>query len=150
MRKKPTVCVDLDGVLFDADHTDSSYIPDRFGEPVDGAREFLVELRKTAHVVIHSARFCDDGRKHFDVHHLKSIVESALLRHGLEFDEIWTGVGKPVALAYVDDRAVVCRPQEHPTKSTCFSETLAGITKLINHYELPTGLVDRFEKNKGE
>lgn len=148
MRKKPTVCVDLDGVLFDTGNTDNPYVPNRFGQPVEGAREFLIELRKTAHVVIHSARFSDDGRKHFDLHHLKSIVEDALLRHGLEVDEVWTGVGKPVALAYVDDRAVVCRPQEHPAKPACFSETLAGIARLIAHSELPIGLDERFEEKE--
>jgi hypothetical protein len=144
---KPTVCVDLDGVLFDTD-MHGPYVPDRFGRPVNGARQFLSELRKTAWVVIFTARFCDAGRQHHDIHHLKSIVADALQLHGLEYDEIWTEVGKPVAVAYVDDRAVACRPLEHPSTPACFSETLAGVAKLMTRSELPKGLVGRLEVNK--
>jgi hypothetical protein len=133
----------MDGVLFDTETGHNFYLPDRFGFPVHGAREFLRELRKIAHVVIFTARFCDAGRQHFDLHHLKSIVEEALLSHELEYDEIWTGVGKPVALAYVDDRAVACRPLEHTSSPACFSETLSSISRLMADDGLPSGLADR-------
>ncbi len=39
-----------------------------------------------------------------------SIIEQWLIQHDLPFDSIAGSEGKPISVAYVDDRAVACRP----------------------------------------
>ena len=102
---KATICVDLDGVL--AQYEGWSGL-EQIGDPVGGAVEFTRRLAKFARVVIHTARV-KPGRKTAEV---KRIVESWLEEHEISYDDIHVGAGKPGASAYIDDRAVRCRPQE--------------------------------------
>src|SRR5439155_15261176 len=37
-----------------------------------------------------------------------------LEKHRFSFSEIYAGQGKPLASAYVDDRAIACAPQDNP------------------------------------
>ena len=72
--------------------------------------DFTHKLAKTYRVIIFSSRtHAEEGR---DVAEATRLAGAWLDRHGFAYDEIYTGVGKPFASAYVDDRGVSCRPQE--------------------------------------
>lgn len=98
---RKTVCIDLDATLLWHDRWRGA---ESFGEPVEGAAEFTRSLSKYARIIILSARLGGGGRG------LHGKLEAWLQQNGITFDEL-TSV-KPPAHAYVDDRAVVCRPQE--------------------------------------
>lgn len=113
MEPKKTVCVDLDGVL--ANYSKGWQGPDKIGEPLEGAVEFTRRLGKFARVVIFTTR-CkadfDDRPQGATPTTLITTVMAWLDKHGFHYDDIYAGQGKPIASAYVDDRAVVCRPEE--------------------------------------
>jgi len=105
---RPRICVDLDGTL--ARFTEWRGIT-HIGHPHAGARHFLEELRKVAHVVIHTCR-CNPSIQHgCAIDELRRYVQEWLEEHELPYDEIYTGAGKPFASAYIDDRAIQCDPQ---------------------------------------
>jgi len=91
-----SVCVDLDGTL--AQYR-GDYQPGIIGDPIDGAREFMEKLFEKYWVIVHTCRF-EVGS-----------IETWLIRNRIPFGEVHCGKGKPHAVAYVDDRAVECRPQ---------------------------------------
>lgn len=122
-RDRPSVCVDLDGVLASYDGWKGL---EHFGDPIEGAVEFTKELSRSHRVVIFTARcHVDDGG---DVDHARKLVTGWLDRHGFAYDEIYTGQGKPFANAYIDDRAVSCRPQDDGEGA--FSEALDRVGRL--------------------
>ena len=100
-----SVAIDLDGTLAQYDGWKGI---EHVGEPHKGARQFTEALRNAGcYIIIHTARTCtanSDNGKAGDV------VRNWLECHGSCFDVVWTGVGKPIACAYVDDRAVACAP----------------------------------------
>ncbi len=93
----PTVAVDLDGVL--AQYTGFRG-PEHIEDPIPGAKQFLSDLSEKYTLVVYTAR------------------DTAIAREWLEKWDMWQHVsdvnfcringagGKPVAIAYVDDRAV--------------------------------------------
>jgi len=98
-QEKKTVCVDLDGVLASYDGWKG---PTVIGEPLSGAVDFVRELAEKFEVVVHTTRAnTDEGR---------AAIEAWLQEHG--FTGVSDLVGKPMAVAYVDDRSVRCVPQE--------------------------------------
>ena len=106
---KKTVCVDVDGVLARYDGWKGV---DHFGEPIHGAKEFLEKLSAMCDVVIYTTRCCEEINKPEKAWLLKNRVRDWLDKHGLKYSDIFIGQGKPIASAYVDDRAISCRPQE--------------------------------------
>lgn len=101
-----SIAVDLDGTL--AEYDGWKGIED-IGMPYDGARKFVRTLRERGYkVIIHTCRI-NPKNSSGDVDAL-NVVSRWLNTHGIEVDEIWTGQGKPIASAYVDDKAVVCTP----------------------------------------
>jgi len=104
-----TVCVDLDGVLCSRLYASGKH---EFGEPIDGALEFTRELSQTARIIIYSARLGSGGSSATDQTRLADDIGRWLDSHGFAYDEICTDRAKPIAKAYVDDRAVPCRPEE--------------------------------------
>lgn len=123
---RQNVCVDLDGVLAQYDRWRGI---SWFGEPLPGAVDFTHQLGQFARVVIYTCRVKGDGPGRNDnPEELVKLVRSWLTRHGFYWDEIYIGQGKPVAAAYVDDRAISCRPQED---SSAFHYTLPLIKQLI-------------------
>ncbi len=113
---KATVCVDLDGVLARRAGGHAGLLV--IGEPVDGAREFLQQLSEKAKIIIYTARFGRLGKQSKnsaagarDIAELTDTISQWLATHELNYDEIWSDIGKPIASAYVDDRAVACRPE---------------------------------------
>lgn len=59
----------------------------------------------------------------------KAYVEDWLLRNNFTFAEVYIGQGKPIAAAYLDDRAVMIR-----TNPECgdFVSAITAIKKLLN------------------
>lgn len=122
---RPTVAVDLDGVLA---HYDGWKGLDMIGRPLDGAVEFVQTLIASGFAVqVHTTRTNVDaskpeldGLRRMDGDKARQyagrIIASWLSMHGFPALSsnfgVYTGEGKPLACAYVDDRAVACRPQE--------------------------------------
>ena len=105
-KQKLPVCVDLDGTL--AIETRWRGIGP-IGHPFPGARHFLEELRENARVVIYTVR-CNPSVQSGYSPDAKQLVEKWLDEHELPYDEVYCGAGKPVAAAYIDDRAIACDP----------------------------------------
>jgi len=108
---RKTVCVDLDGVL--AYHETWQGV-DHFGEPLPGAVQFTHDLAEFADVVIHTCRCNPECCRGEAPHFLVRRVQAWLDQHGFTYHHIYAGLGKPLAAAYIDDRAVECRPQHEP------------------------------------
>ena len=117
MATRQTVCVDLDGVLATYDGWKGM---DNFGDPIPGAVDFINELNKFAEVVIFTTR-CNLSvtRKETGetVLSLQKRVKDWLDKHGFKYKDVYIGQGKPLGAAYIDDRAVVCTPQDHGSSS---------------------------------
>lgn len=129
---KLTVCVDLDGVLARLVRNPNGSFPDSLtiGTPFIRAQRFLLDLRESARVMIYTSRLSDhmaDAPRGLRFGRVKHWLED----HGLPYDEIYLGYGKPPASAYVDDRAVVCRPGDDPTIND-FEFALGEIQNLLN------------------
>lgn len=113
-----SVCVDLDGVIARYEGWKGWQ---EINEPLPGAKKFLEELSQFARVIIFTVRCClqwteaeslDVSEREEAISARQKFVEDWLKKHSLYFDEVYVGQGKPLAAAYVDDRAVVCEPQE--------------------------------------
>ena len=129
---KKTVAVDVDGVLAQYDGWKGV---DHIGDPIDGARYFLSELQKHFHVLIFTTRTnpfnADNPSCEWKVKELRTNVRDWLDRHELPYDDIYQGVGKPLAFAIIDDRGVSCRPQDHPDGAgVSFMQTLMYVKAL--------------------
>ena len=110
---KQTICVDVDGVLATDDGWQGV---DHFGDPIDGAIEFTKRLSEYFHICIFTCRCYGDINKPEKPHLLVNRVRNWLDEHGVAYDEIYAGVGKPIALAYIDDRGINCQPGKHGKK----------------------------------
>lgn len=139
-----TVCVDLDGVLAQYDGWNGVL---NIGDPIPGAREFLIGLSEFAKVCIHTTRTNAVANKDSKMNEqeLRSNVKDWLVKHRLPFDSIACGEGKPLAVAYVDDRAVVCRPMKD-IENQDFDTALRMCRALSAGHEL--GSQGTFSKGK--
>lgn len=108
---RPVVAVDLDGVLASWDRGSHGEI----GPPIPGAAEFTRELGEWADVVIFTCRCSEAVYKPQKAHLLARAVEQWLDRYGFAYHHVWQGHGKVHADAFIDDRAVHCRPERDPT-----------------------------------
>jgi len=105
---RPTICVDLDGVLADRKWDKSLK---RIGPPIDGAVDFTRELAEFADILILTARF--SGAKDTEsVSNLETLIRKWLDKHRFSYDKIWTESAKPPAQAYIDDHGVYCCPSK--------------------------------------
>lgn len=105
-----TICVDLDGVLAQYDGWKGV---EHIGDPIPGAREFVMALCAIpAKVVIWTTRTNATANKDsgLDERELRLLVEDWLIKHRFPYDSIAGSEGKPLCVAFVDDRAVTCRP----------------------------------------
>jgi len=104
------VCVDLDGTLAPYFGWKGS---DHFEEPFEGARSFLQALHQADYkITIFTCRCNEDLGNPLPKEKLVEYVRGWLEKHDLPYDEIYAGQGKPIAVAYVDDRGVSCSPGE--------------------------------------
>ncbi len=97
MAYKKVVAVDLDGVL--AQYTGFKG-PDIIEDPAPEARELLQQLSKKYTVILHTARTAGAAAAWLKKHNLTQYVT------GINCCPINQRAGKPVAVAYIDDRAV--------------------------------------------
>lgn len=126
MKRRPVVAVDLDGTLTaEAAWQGVGY----FGDLLPGAREFLTQLREFADVVIHTCRANPELGRGEGPAPLKRRIVCWLEDNHLPYDDVWGGVGKPIADAYIGDRAVSCRPEDDPLGT--YSNTLRLVRLLV-------------------
>lgn len=139
---KKTVCIDLDGVL--ADYSEGWKGVDHIGEPIPGAQEFVKRVREIAEVVIYTTRCNEEVNKPEKAHLLRNRVAAWLDKHGFEYDHVYAEQGKPIAVAYIDDRAVPCAPQAKDMLAGC---TYANAEGWLKHL---LGVTDRPEPKHQE
>jgi hypothetical protein len=130
MRK--AVCVDLDGVLAQYDGWKGH---EHIGDPIPGAQQFVEAILEFADVVIHTSRLADDaGRADWTETRQEDsakIVWKWICEHDFTgCVRLWTDPGKPLACAYVDDRAVVCRPMRDDQYD--FDRALREVRALVS------------------
>ncbi|MGB7070296.1 MAG: hypothetical protein WBD22_12445 [Pyrinomonadaceae bacterium] len=129
-KAKPRVCVDLDGVLARYDGWKGA---DRIGEPIPGALEFAKSLAKVADIVIFTSRCSEDkggdAKTTLSSGQLRIRVIEWLEKHKFPFVDVYAGMGKPLAAAFIDDRSVSCRPQ---TESDAFEKALGAARSLVS------------------
>ena len=101
MRK--IIAVDLDNTLA---HYGSNYA---IGEPIKGAKEFLLALSEIGDILIYTCR-CTKEVSGNNPDLARNKIREWLEKNEMKFDHIYIGQGKPHAHAYVDDRAVSCKP----------------------------------------
>lgn len=95
---KPTICIDFDGVIHSyASGWDGKATPP--DEPVFGAAEAIVELRKKYKVIVYSARCHLPGGK--------EAIEAWMAKYGIVVDAVQEN--KPPAIIYLDDRGIQFR-----------------------------------------
>lgn len=125
---KRTVCVDLDATLARYDGWKGV---DHIGEPLPGAQEFMEQLCRLANVVVFTTRTkADDeslGRNGKTKYELASLVESWLKNHDIPYHEVYVGQGKPIASAYVDDRAVSIKANPNEEDYSKALEAVRGL-----------------------
>ena len=84
---KQVISIDFDHTIFD-NAADS---------PMDGVHDAIDELRMRGHrILIHSAN-------------RKTFIKEWCEENQITYDWIWDDIGKPPAVAYIDDRAVPFR-----------------------------------------
>ncbi len=105
--KRKTVCIDLDATLAEYDQWRGV---EHIGNPIPGAQSFVAAVAEFADVVIFTTRMNADVNAGSDLNSLGQRIQDWLTLHNFHPVGIWCGQGKPLASAYVDDRAVVCRP----------------------------------------
>ena len=99
MRK--TLVIDFDGTIAEWGEYPNP------GPPIPGVRDVLIELQEMGFtLLIASSRTCDEISKHpIDKKVEKDRMEEYLIEHDIPFDEVLKS-DKPVAMFYIDDRAL--------------------------------------------
>jgi hypothetical protein len=138
VRRKPRVCVDLDGVLA---KYESWRGLDHIGAPLPGALEFAWSLNEVADLVIFTSRCSTDNggqssNSRIDPGKLRVKVIEWLERYKFPYADVYIGQGKPRAAAFIDDRAVACSPQKD---REAFERALDSTYSLLNVRKKPTG-----------
>ncbi len=105
--KRKTVCIDLDATLARYDRWRGV---EHIGDPIPGAQAFVAAVNEFADVVIFTTRMNAEVNSSHSVCDLGQRIHDWLASHKFPSVGIWCGQGKPLAAAYVDDRAVICRP----------------------------------------
>lgn len=143
--ERKAVAVDFDGVLAKYDKWKGIF---DLGEPIPGAVEFVQELLLSDfEVLIYSTRTNPEinkdvfwkvgARKSHDagdlLGRLANQIRQWLLQWGFPVNhenlKVYVGPGKPIACAYVDDRAVCCRPD--PSDATSCTDTFGLVLQQI-------------------
>jgi phosphoglycolate phosphatase-like HAD superfamily hydrolase len=129
---KQTVAIDLDGVL--ADYSQGFIEVEYIGDPMPGAVEFTQRLAQKYRILIYTSRCSEkmakrNGRSAEEV---KAIVEKWLDKNGFAYSEVYTGNGKPIASAYVDDRAVAVPMNPSPAD---FEEAVTKVERFCKKHK---------------
>jgi hypothetical protein len=120
------IAVDVDGTLAD---DSGPFDRDKVGDPLPGAKAFLEKLRDSGcEILIYTVRCSIENHGRIRANAARRVVEAWLDRHDLPWDHVWMEEGKPHARAFVDDKAVSCRPME--LGPLAYGSALARIEKL--------------------
>lgn len=126
-KRRPVVYVDLDSTIAEYDVWRGL---EHIGRPLDGAREFLQELLEFSDVVIYTSRCNPDRAETNDVELLKHLIVEWLGANGMPYTDVYTGRGKPLGHAFIDDRAINCAPQTADDKAKLYQQTVAQVRRL--------------------
>ena len=128
-KRKPRVCLDLDGVLARYEGWKGS---DHIGQPLPGALEFATALAKVADIVIFTSRCSQDAatetNRIIDPAKMRIKIIDWLDRHKFPYVDVYVGQGKPRASAFIDDRGVHCSPQ---TDSNAYRNALTQTRDIL-------------------
>jgi hypothetical protein len=143
-RDARTVWVDVDATLAIYHGWNGVYV---IGPPIGGAIQFMRSLRELGkrldfRVGLYTVRTTcaypgreqvlasnpQIGTEPELVAALVKIVEQWALASNIEFDHVWCGQGKPVGIAYIDDRGVHCSPQ---TDGPVAYQAALGMVEMI-------------------
>ena len=105
---RPIVALDLDGLLASWKHGTFH----RIGPPIAGAPEWTCRLAERYDLLVHSCRTNVQLYPDIPLDAIVDDIEHWLDYYGFSWRGVWQGPGKPLAHAYVDDRAVECVPEE--------------------------------------
>jgi hypothetical protein len=113
-KRKPRVCLDLDGVL--AQYSGWEGL-DKIGPPIPGALDFAWSLAEIADIVIFTSRCSLDAggeapTTRLSPRQLRIKIIEWLEKYKFPYTDVYTGQGKPRASAFIDDRAIYCSPQK--------------------------------------
>lgn len=105
---KPTLAIDLDGTILRIDMFKwMKYGMEYFGTPMPYVRTALTELRNMGwRIIIHTCRLNPKVNTRGTMAEAKKKVENALKENNIPYDEVYSGIGKPLADYYIDDRAI--------------------------------------------
>jgi len=107
---KPWICIDLDGTI--APHpTDWDKGFYTFLDPFPQAKKFLEILSQKFRIMIFTCRAKRDISG-MSIYKANEVITGWLDEHGLKYDDVYFGQGKPDAVAYIDDKGINCRPSE--------------------------------------
>ena len=104
MKEKRVIAVDFDGVIAEYDHWRGIT---HFGKPIKKTiDELQAEKAIGTYIIIHSTRTNPAVNSGYTVENLVEILKGWFEKNNVPYDEIWAGIGKPIADEYWDDRAV--------------------------------------------
>jgi hypothetical protein len=137
-RRKPRVCLDLDGVLA---KYESWRGLEHIGTPLPGALEFAWSLAEFADIIIFTSRCStdnggDSSNSRTAPGKLRIKVIEWLEKYKFPYTDVYIGQGKPRAAAFIDDRAVKCSPQKD---CKAFEDALDSTRSLLNIRKPKTG-----------
>lgn len=124
MRKYKSVCFDLDGTI--ASYDDGWQGASNIGEPLERGCQLLKECAKKYYIIIYSCRSNPNLNSGYTEGRLAQYIIDWLNKHDLPYDEVYVGPGKPVAIAYVDDRAVPFNKNSNVEQALETIDHLAG------------------------
>ena len=129
-KRKPRVCLDLDGVLAKYEGWRGT---DHIGPPLPGALEFAWSLAQFSDIVIFTSRCSQDAggeeRSRISPGQMKIRIIEWLEKYKFPYTDVYVGQGKPRAAAFIDDRAVRCSPQ---TDKDAFTKALVSTRSVVN------------------
>ncbi|HEY2865674.1 MAG TPA: hypothetical protein VGJ02_01160 [Pyrinomonadaceae bacterium] len=130
-KRKPRVCLDLDGVLAQYNGWEGL---DQIGPPIPGALDFASELAEIADIIIFTSRCSLDAggeapSTRLSPRQLRIKVIEWLEKYKFPYTDVYAGQGKPRASAFIDDRAVVCSPQKD---KVAFKNALQATKALLS------------------
>jgi len=106
--KSNNIAVDLDGVILNFNWSSwATRDMDYFGTPIKGGAKALKKLKQRGYrIIIHTCRTNPILNNSYCVEKLYEKVARVLKKNKIPYDEIWLGMGKPIADYYIDDRAI--------------------------------------------
>ena len=133
---KPRVCVDLDGVLAEYDGWEGI---EEIGKPLPGAKEFADDLAKVADIVIFSSRCSSEPGSRGAISTLtpgqaRIHIVDWLEKNEIPYADVFMGEGKPRVAAFIDDRAINCRPQED---AGAYEQTITAVKQCFAEKPVP-------------